>query len=74
MPRSILALIAALALAFADVAPYLALVPLAILLGRAAHGLSRFRKPTPAKVIGFTELGLGALTVALIALGYALEF
>jgi hypothetical protein len=53
--------------------PWLALLAFVVLGGRAAWGLSRFRRPRPAKIIGFQELGYGLLTVILIALGYALN-
>lgn len=63
---------AALALRLAQVAPLLAVVPLVVLLARAWFGLFR-RVPTPAKIIGFREMGYGFGTVLLIALGYAVK-
>ena len=58
------------ALALAGLAPWLASVALAWLLARAGLGLSPWRKPAPARRIGFAELGHGALTVALYVTGY----
>ncbi len=40
-----------------------------LLLLRAVWGLSRWRRPVPIKVIGFTELGWGLLTVLAVAVG-----
>jgi hypothetical protein len=53
--------------------PLLAPAAMMILLLRAGLGLSRYRKPAPAKVIGLREMGFGLLTVLLIAAGYALN-
>jgi YwiC-like protein len=52
--------------------PWLAVVALAILFVRAAHGVSRYRRPLMPKALGFQELGFGTLTVFLLALGYIL--
>ncbi|MFN8376296.1 MAG: YwiC-like family protein [Anaerolineae bacterium] len=54
--------------------PKLAVVAFVVLLARAAHGLSRYRRPTPAKHIGFQEVGFGLLTVLLTVAGYKLPF
>lgn len=62
----------ALALRLAQVAPLLAAAPLIVLLARAWFGLYR-RVPTPAKIIGFREMGYGFGTALLIALGYAIN-
>jgi hypothetical protein len=59
-------------LAAATLTPWLGVVAFGVLLARAALGLSRHRKPRPAKVIGFQEIGYGLLTVLLVALGYRL--
>lgn len=67
-----LAVIAMLALAAAGLVPWLAAGAALILAGRALWGLSRYRKPSPAKTIGFLEVFYGLLTVALAALGYHL--
>lgn len=66
------ALVAHVAAAFAvaTFAPLLAVVAMVILLIRAAWGLAH--PPARAKVIGWSEIAFGALTVVLIALGYRL--
>jgi hypothetical protein len=43
---------------------------MAVLLARAAIGLSSWRKPARPRRIGYVEIGYGMLTVVLIALGY----
>ena len=52
--------------------PYLGVLAMLILLGRALIGLSDYRKPRRAPIIGFQELGYGFLTAFLGALGYRL--
>lgn len=52
--------------------PYLGALAMVILLGRALMGLSEYRKPRRAPIIGFQELGYGFLTAFLGALGYRL--
>lgn len=47
--------------------PLVAALPYALLALRAWHGLSRFRKPVSAKVIGFREMTFGLVVVALLA-------
>lgn len=64
------ALLIALVLALAAVTPWLAVVVCAVLLARAALGLSSYRTPRTAKQIGFMEMAYGLMTAALIALGY----
>jgi len=44
----------------------------ALLLVRALVGLSNYRKPRPAKQIGFLELAYGFFVVTLTAIGYAM--
>jgi len=66
------ALIAVIGLAAAGLAPWLAAIALVILLLRAAYGLSSYRKPVPARIIGFQELAFGVTTVLLVSVGYAL--
>ncbi|GAB4481792.1 MAG: YwiC-like family protein [Anaerolineae bacterium] len=63
------AVIAAGVLAWRGAAPLLSVVALALLLARALWGLSPHRRRVPARVIGFSELGWGLLTVILIGLG-----
>lgn len=58
------------ALAIFGVAPWLAVLALAILLMRALAGLSAYRQPVVAKTVGFQEMGYGLLTVVLTAVGY----
>ena len=53
------------ALAWPAIAAY------ALLAARAAWGLSRWRRPVAAKVVGFSELGYGVATVLLLAAGVA---
>lgn len=67
-----IALLVVLTLIVADLLPWLAAAPFVLLLLRAVHGLSARRWPASIKRIGFAELGLGALTVVLVAAGYAL--
>jgi len=57
-------------LAAAGLAPWLAVIALAVLLARAGAGLTRWRRPAPAKRIGLAELGYGGLTVVLYLVGY----
>lgn len=64
------AVILVVALALVNLIPYLATLPFMLLQARASLGLSRFRKPRPAKVIGFQELFWGVITVLLLALAY----
>jgi hypothetical protein len=64
------AILVALALAATDVVPVVVVFALAILLLRAIYGLSPRPQPTPAKIIGLQELGLGIMTVALVYSGY----
>lgn len=52
--------------------PYLGVVAMLILLARAVIGLSDYRKPRRAPIIGFQEIGYGFLTALLGALGYRL--
>ncbi len=52
--------------------PWLATVALGILLARAIGGW-RSQGAVPAKIIGMREVGFGALTVALVAAGYAFQ-
>jgi hypothetical protein len=64
------------ALAFAGVLVYfkltsvLVFLMLAFLFARAAFGLSRFRRPAKAKVIGIYEVVFGSLTVLALVFGY----
>jgi hypothetical protein len=67
------ALVLACALALSGQAPWLAAVAFAILLLRAVHGLSTARGSVRPQALGFRELGFGALTTALLALGYTLD-
>jgi hypothetical protein len=66
----LVAIAVGVALALAGQAPWLANAALALLLARAGVGLSAWRRPAPARRIGFAELGYGALTVALYVTGY----
>jgi hypothetical protein len=70
---STLAVLAMIVLWLAGFVPVLAVVAMGILLVRAVYGLSKYRRPVPAKIIGFQELGLGLLTVILAAVGYRIS-
>lgn len=59
-------------LARATVIPSLAVVALALLLLRAAHGLAETDPGVTAKRVGIREIVFGALTVALVAAGHGL--
>jgi hypothetical protein len=63
----------ALGLAALGWAPWLAVLAFAVLLSRAAHGLSPLRRPARPQIVGFREMGFGLLTAALLAFGYALR-
>lgn len=68
-------LLAFFALAFLSIqglVPVLSAVMGLILLGRAAWGLSRFRRIVPARYIGIQEVVYGLMTVILAAVGYSL--
>lgn len=64
------ALLGSMALAGVGTAPLLAVVAFAVLLLRAAHGLSARRRALRTRDVGFRELAYGLLTAALIAAGY----
>jgi hypothetical protein len=51
--------------------PWLAAIAMLVMLARALHGLSRFRRPATARRVGMQEVAMSALTVALIAVGHA---
>lgn len=53
-------------------APRLALLAFLVLLARAVLGLSARHRVVPPRVLGWQELRLGLLTLALLALGYRL--
>ncbi len=58
------------ALALLRIAPWIAVAAFAVLLVRAAWGLSRWRQPARPRQLGFRELGYGVLTLVLVAAGY----
>jgi len=64
------ALAAAVALAGSGWVPWLAAVAFTALLGRAAWGLSSWRRPIRPQALGFQELGYGVFTLVLLAVGY----
>ena len=64
------ALLLAVVLAGAGLAPWLGALAFALLLGRAALGLSRRRRPIRPQRLGFQELAYGLLTLGLLAAGY----
>jgi hypothetical protein len=63
---------AAAALALAGVLPWLAVVALALLLARAAHGVSRHRERLAPKELGWQEARYASLALLLLVLGFAL--
>lgn len=65
------AVAAAAALAAAGWAPWAGVAGTAVLLARAAHGLSERRDRVRPQVLGFRELGLGIAFALGLALGYA---
>lgn len=69
----IVALAISIGLALTDNAPWLTVLAFSILLFRALHGLSQYRKDHPIKVIGFQELAYGLMTVFIVAIGYGLN-
>jgi hypothetical protein len=66
------ALAGAIGLAATGWAPRLAVAAFAVLLARAAWGLSPRRAVVPPRVLGWQELQFGLLTLALLVLGYRL--
>jgi hypothetical protein len=70
-PRTALAvrLAAVVLLAAAGWLPWLAASAVALLLARAAWGLSRHRRPATARAVGFGEIAWGVVTVLLVAAG-----
>jgi YwiC-like protein len=65
------ALLLVAGLAGAGVVPWLCALAFAILLARAAHGMSAWRRRLRPQALGFQELGYGLLTAALLALAYS---
>jgi hypothetical protein len=66
----VLALALAVALVWAGLIPILAAAAVLVLLGRAAYGLSPYRRPMSVKQLGWSEVFFGFLTVLLAAIGY----
>lgn len=64
------ALVAALGLAGAGWAPWLAPAVFLVLLARSGWGLSPWRRPVRPQALGYQELGYGLLTLVLLAVGY----
>ena len=58
-------------LAWLDLAPWLSVFALVILLVRAIYGLSAHRQPVQPKVVGFQEMGYGLALIILTAVGYS---
>jgi len=59
-------------LVWVELLPALAVVPFAVLLARAAWLLSPSAPLISTRTLGFSELGLGAFTVVMVAAGYGL--
>jgi uncharacterized membrane protein YecN with MAPEG domain len=66
-----LALVVAAALAAAGALPWLVVVALALLLARAAHGVSRHRQPLKPRQLGWQELGFASVVLVLLLLGFS---
>jgi hypothetical protein len=62
----------AVALAAAGSAPRVAVLLFAVLLARAAYGLTLAQREVRPKVVGFQEMGYGIAFVLALALGYRL--
>ena len=69
----LLALAVVIALAWVDLLPWTAVVAMLVLVGRCIIMLLPQRPRVAIKTLGFMELGLGFLTVLLIAVGYWLQ-
>lgn len=67
----VVALIVVFGLAKVGLAPYLAVLAIALLFVRALVGLSRINRSASAKKLGLRELGFGAMTVLAVILGQA---
>jgi hypothetical protein len=65
-------LLMVLAPAAFGVVSWLAVVAVAVLAARAGWGLSPWRRPARAPIVGMQEIGFGLLTVLLVAWGAAL--
>jgi len=68
----LLAIVILLALALAEVAPWLPLVGGVLLAARALLGLSERRRSVPPKILGFREIAYGTLFTLLAGIGYRL--
>jgi hypothetical protein len=66
------ALVLAVALASAGHSPWLVVLAFALLLARAAYGLSRLHRPVRPQVVGMREMAYGFSFILIVALGYAL--
>jgi hypothetical protein len=68
------ALLMGTALAGAGYAPWLVVPAFALLLARAAYGLSRFHQQVRPQVVGIQEMAYGFSFVLIVAAGYGLGF
>jgi hypothetical protein len=59
-------------LAWVQMTPWTVVIAGLILLIRAVLGVTSMRKPVPARVIGFREIGYGLVTAVLAGVGYRL--
>jgi hypothetical protein len=69
----LLALAVVIALAWVDLLPWTAVLAMVMLLGRCIIMLLPQRPRVAIKTLGFSEMGLGILTVFLVAVGYWLQ-
>ena len=65
-----LAVLVSFALALGQLVPWSVVVGMVILFGRAWYGLSPYRKPARAPMVGVQEIVFGLIIVALAVLGY----
>ncbi len=68
------ALLIGIALAGAGFTPWLVVPAFALLLARAAYGLSRFHRQVRPQVVGIQEMVYGFSFVLIVAAGYGLGF
>jgi hypothetical protein len=58
-------------LAWLELAPWLSVLALLLLLVRAVYGLSAYRRPVQPRTVGFQEMGYGLGLIILTAVGYS---
>ena len=68
----LLAVLGVAGLVASGLAPWLAILPFVLLLGRAVAGLGPMRRPASAKVVGISEIVWGVVTVTGLVAAWAL--